>query len=468
MSFFNDIKFNINSFKGDILNTLKSSFRPEQILRNALNQSLADLSVPRGDLNNIRPGDVVIESIALVSDDGHKVADLTTHVTEFNVYESILSPIMYATFALRDATGQEEHFRFSGHEMIVVRMNTPQCDVVEYKMHVMGEPYDKKISDNNKQTTYKINCCSLEAYLNAGPGFIQFMEYKDNVKNVVEKILKDNLNTSKNLHIDSTKGIEEGKFLLQHPFEAISHLKHTARSPRYPSHLFVFFENKNGYYFTTVERLIESGRKEQDANHTDKVFFFDTARNEDVAQAKMRNIIAYNKISGNDAGAKLVYGTGVRTAGIDTVLGNYTQSLMKTGAESSFQRSDSTGVNKNYPDMAGMYGARNPVRKLAVLNDVYDNHEERLSKMNSAQTYAISLVENVSQIEVYGDTELTVGDVISIDLPTATSMASFDGRINEKDSGNYLVAALRHIVLNSDRPQHVTCMELLKVGVKEK
>lgn len=472
MSFLGEIKSSIKSFKGDILSSLRSSFNPRNILNNAVSQVVDQLNTPRVTLNDIRPGDIAIDHIALTDINGQRVADLMAYVTEFSIYESIYSPVMFATFIIRDAVGQEEHFRFTGHEMIDLTMfMPPDRKLVNIKMHVMGEPYDRVLTNNNKQAIYKINACSLEAFVNAGPGFIAHEAYDDNVKNVVTKLFNDHIrprSPDKPFHVEDTKGIVKGDIILSHVFEAINNFKYTAVSKKYPSHLFVFFENKEGFHFTTVEGLMERGRDDVDQERTDKIFYFDAARNEDIAQVKMRNILAYNRLSGNDAGAQLAFGTDLRASGIDMVTANYTTVLQNSNRlASETQRSDTGGGSVNPGDLGQIYGARNPVRKLAVLNDVYRNHEEVLNRITTDQTYAMRLTEQISWIEIYGDLEIKAGDVISIEMTSASSIDNFQGYDNTKDSGNYLVAAVRHMVLMSDRPQHVMSLEILKVGTQE-
>jgi hypothetical protein len=71
------------------------------------------------------------------------------------------------------------------------------------------------------------------------------------------------------------------------------------------------------------------------------------------------------------------------------------------------------------------------------------------------------------QILVYGDTELTVGNVIKCTIANPTSFESNQNKPAQK-SGLYLVTSLRHMILASDRPQHLISMELRRNKPLEK
>jgi hypothetical protein len=84
----------------------------------------------------------------------------------------------------------------------------------------------------------------------------------------------------------------------------------------------------------------------------------------------------------------------------------------------------------------------------------------------NATTFVQSLTQNIVQIHVYGDTEIRLGDVIKCNFPSATS-AENDSGTSRLDSGNYLVTKIRHMVINSDRPQHTMALELVKGNLLE-
>ena len=62
---------------------------------------------------------------------------------------------------------------------------------------------------------------------------------------------------------------------------------------------------------------------------------------------------------------------------------------------------------------------------------------------------------------IYGDSNLSVGDVIECTFPTVPDMGDTTTRPST-DTGYYLITHLRHIILNTDRPQHVISCNLYR------
>lgn len=459
----------ISSFKGfgsNLIGSVKSALNVNSILKNALHQAVG-LNTPKEPGTDFRNGDIKIESISLISEDGNRVYDLLSQVVNINVYESILSPIIFANISVNDGIGLESIFPLNGHELIVFRFGTPGTKTYQYTFRVMGRPVGVQHSDNQKYKTYEIRLCSLEAFINASTGFIESMSYEDNISNVITRILKDYLKTTKNLRIDKTKGIEKNTITLVHPFQAVNHLRHIARSDKYQSHLWVFYENnRDGYVFTTVERLMENGAKLINQDLSDKRFFFDTLRNDAFDMFKYRNIIAYNKITGSDPGAVIARGgLAGQAVGFDLYTGKRSTILYKDEvSDAKTVKSDTGGTNINPASFIANYGSVATDRKFMILNSAYSDQQDLLVKAVNNQAYITKLTQNITQIEIYGDFEIAVGDVIELNLPITTPFTDKQGKLHDHDKGNYLVAAVRHMILNSDRPQHVMSMELLKVG----
>jgi len=72
-----------------------------------------------------------------------------------------------------------------------------------------------------------------------------------------------------------------------------------------------------------------------------------------------------------------------------------------------------------------------------------------------------------AQIMVYGDSNISVGDVIECQFPRSisTGRESSDPQSGSElsdDSGYYLITHLRHMILNTERPQHVISCNLMR------
>jgi hypothetical protein len=56
--------------------------------------------------------------------------------------------------------------------------------------------------------------------------------------------------------------------------------------------------------------------------------------------------------------------------------------------------------------------------------------------------------------------------MIECRLPSGVDTTTDDG-MSRLDSGSYLVAKVRHIILNGDRPQYTQALELIKNDIQE-
>ena len=152
--------------------------------------------------------------------------------------------------------------------------------------------------------SYKLQLVSAELMRNA-TRYVN-RSYNGNINDIVTSIIKEDLQTEKPINIDKTSGIEKGTITRLNPFQAIDFLRRRAVSNEYKSSSYVFYESRDGYVFTTMEKLISLGQRSIDSGHNDKEFFFDTVRHDNIADVSIRNIISYNVISFGDTITKAV------------------------------------------------------------------------------------------------------------------------------------------------------------------
>jgi hypothetical protein len=82
-------------------------------------------------------------------------------------------------------------------------------------------------------------------------------------------------------------------------------------------------------------------------------------------------------------------------------------------------------------------------------------------KLGILKQYIEELTKHIIQIYVYGDSDITVGDMIKCNFSDITSFDNTTG-LDRIDTGNYLVAKVRHCILNQDRPQYNMSLELIR------
>lgn len=72
----------------------------------------------------------------------------------------------------------------------------------------------------------------------------------------------------------------------------------------------------------------------------------------------------------------------------------------------------------------------------------------------------------VLHITIYGDSEITVGDVITLNIDESSGLQSDETKeTSSVMSGNYLVTKVRHALTMSDTPEYYMALEVVKDGV---
>lgn len=411
------------------------------------------------------PGDVDIR-ITLMSQDGQRKYNLISQCTGVEIYESITSPAMFAELFISDSMGLYQSFPLIGEEFVLIELKSPDKTGLKSARYLFraDEIRDKKVGENNKNVTYTIPLYSAELIDNAKVYVNK--TYEDSVNNIVKNIFEEYIKSEKPIKIDDTTGVEKVTITRLQPFRAIDFLRRRSISNKYLSSSFVFYENRDGYNFTTIEKLLFEGSKKIGFG-SDKRFFFDTARKENIKDVTNRNIIAYNQITNGSQLSQIQTGgfTSIQQT-YDIISGGIRRvSYTDNVGGDKFKLGSDSAASKNTTDFVRQHG-----KTTAVVNikpTAGDRPEMNIGEsMVSRRAFANKVAQNITQIHIYGDTELSIGDVIKCDLPAAIDANDNKGK-SRLDSGNYLVSKLRHMITIGDRPQHTMSLELIRGFLEE-
>ena len=424
--------------------------------------SEADSTVksPSGD---IQPGDISIDSITLLSEDRQRKYSLMSQVVGIDIWESLMSPCIFCELTVADAIGLYQSFPIIGEEYVSIKFKTPgSTSPVNYLFRV-NKIEDKKVSDNNMMVTYRLQLVSVELMRNATR--LVNRSYNGNIHDIVTSIVKEDLQTEKPIIIDKTTGIEKGTITRMTPFKAIDFLRRRSVSGEFKSSSYVFYESRDGFVFTTLEKLIQKGQKSVDSEHNDKQFFFDTVRHDNIKDVSIRNIISYNVISFADTITKAAEG-GIKNEvnSFDLVTGDIKKVTYKDDGRAGFKNMDKNGAPTSTSGFIRKHGQTTAVRKIMpISSDLPATQRPEMASLLAAFTQNVS--QNITRIHVYGDSEIRIGDVIKCTLPAAISADKSEQ--SRLETGNYLVTKVRHLILNNDRPQHTMALELIKGNFAE-
>jgi hypothetical protein len=407
------------------------------------------------------PGDVDIHKLMLYSDDGCRAFDITGQVHYMDIYESILSPIIYAELTIEDSIDLQRQFPLIAEEYVEIEYSVGNAHKhSKFKLHVKGIN-NLEISPQQKWKGYTISLVSMEMLKNVNQNVDR--KFDGDIGTSVQKILKEYLKTDKALNIEATRGIDNVLVTRLEPLKAIDMMRRRAVSKKYLSSSFVFYENKYGYNFETVEAIFDRNKN----GVGDKVFMYSSTAAADSKVNTFRNIIAYRQVSFADSIDKIQQGgLSNKVGALDLVTGgyqilNYTNNL----AADRFTTADAASAGQNSSAFERLHGKT--TAKTLLVPTASDRNESFLpNKLSILQAYTQKITQNLVHVYIYGDSEITAGDVIECSLPEAVA----DTGTPEPDrlaSGKYLVAKCRHCFTLGPKPLYTQSLELIKTSFLE-
>jgi hypothetical protein len=424
------------------------------------------LNPKKASSDNIRPGDIDLIDVVLMSEDQQRAYSLISQAVTLDIYESIMSPVMWCEVTIADSMGLLQSFPILGEEYIKIVFQTPgwKGAPAEYLMRVNAVT-NKQATQNNKRITYTLQCCSSEMMTNVQRTVT--LRETDTTANIIEKILKDELRTNKQIYIERTAGIEEILLTRVSPFSAIDFLRQRSVSPTYEASAFSFYENRKGYWFASIEKLFDYGKKQVESGNHDKIFFYDTSRKDSIEDMTMRNILAYNQMQFGDSLTQVQSGAlNNQVQNFDLITGDiqrvtYTDNL---GAD-RLQSTSDTSAGGHTTSFTRSHGKTTPKTRLITTRS--DRPETNIvDRLTRTSAFAQKIAQNITQIHIYGDSDIQVGDIIECRFPSGVDTDN-DSGLSRLDSGSYLVAKVRHMILSGDRPQYTQALELIKTDLQE-
>lgn len=406
------------------------------------------------------PGSVHINKIELHSNDGNRSQSLIGMVSSFDVYESITSPAITATVQIYDSIDLLRKFPIIGEEHVLLEWMTSFRDnPISLKLFVKsieGIVYD----ENMKFKEYTLTLVSEEILLDASKRI--HIKYETDIGDAVRKLFSEVLGSTKNLEIESTKGIDKVLLSNTSPMRGIDKLRQRAISKKYISSSYVFYENNKGYYFETIENIFDRERKV-----SDKIFFFDAAIPTSIDFSSYRNILNYQQLRSSDV-IERISGGGLsnQVSSLDLTTGKYTiLNYTNNIGQDKFRSVDDTSIGVNTTQFEREHGKT--TQKTMFMTIASDRGENFIpSKISVLQAFVKKLIQNIIEIQIFGDSDLAAGNVIECNITDSIGLTE-GSSIDRLMSGKYLVSKLRHSIFMGDVPYYTQSLELIKGGFME-
>ena len=404
-------------------------------------------------------GDVSIDKVKIITAKGF-YQDVGAQVINVQFYEDLFAPFITGSLILKDSLDLVNLFPFIGEEYLELEISTPTLD----KNNIKGKYYIYKMTNRemvaDKSVVYQLHFISVEAVVDLNKKTSRV--FGDKISKMIEPFIKDKtfgLESDKKVIIEDT--LNNIKYISNYwtPVQNIMYLADTAintnRSPSY-----VFFENRDGFYFISLERLYTAGVFQD--------FVYDKyTRDDRPGGGSIRNPEKdYKRILEISIPTAFDYMDRIRSGMLSSRQVSYdvTKKTYSAKNYNMFQRFEQQKHLNKYPINSDRSIFRAASRIITYpknfgnfngFGDVTNakSNQERLSLLKLAEANKIN-------ITVPGRCDYTVGQKIKLDLKRIEPLSKKDGDTTDKMfSGNYIIAAINHYV---DREKHECYMEIIK------
>ena len=444
-------------------------------------------------------GDYLVEKLELVTSAG-TVVDLRSLYLGLTLYEDIFSLTVSGTLTMHDSTNLTSLGPIIGQEYLYIKIRTPfdnndgstAIDFSENAFIVHSVVKREGISDNIQMVA--LSFVSQELIKNQRLKVTQ--SFTGTWSNIVEKIMTDSniLNSKKNITIEPSAGIKKYVSPNIRPFDIITHAKKQAVAAFKGEPTYLFYETMKGFNFKTLASLYNDpiqltySAMAPGASYQDGVL--------DIMK-ELSNIITFNIVANNDNIANYrtgVYGSKLITH--DVISKSYTTKIYNYHDNFQNEHHIVGGVNqgsKEFPLASEIlvteegkrvsdFAGRTFLCGTSLGNSGADSQHQTKNNTNPYMAYdpqkwlqrrnsQMIQLENALNltIEVFGNTLITVGHKVEINLPHIAVVESSDGKKTDKFyRGPFLIKTIRHDFTPSSSPQkHKMHLSLVKDSLEE-
>jgi hypothetical protein len=199
--------------------------------------------------------DYKISSLAIVTSAGQSV-DIRNIMLELNIYEDVFSPVITGDVTIGDGADIISTYMLHGNEFLLVDVDKPTLNKPIQKIFRIYKISDRKFGTASLQN-YTLYFCSEELLLSTQ--LLVSKSYKGlRIDQMVNDLLVNKLQVNPNKISNGIFSQTQTNFDIiiprMQPLEAIQWL--TPRAYNNNQNLWFFFENKDGFNFTSYENLI--------------------------------------------------------------------------------------------------------------------------------------------------------------------------------------------------------------------
>lgn len=404
-------------------------------------------------------GDVFIEKLVVTTSAG-KYQDITNQVIGIQIFEDIFSPFITGSLVIKDSLDLVNMFPLVGEERLDMKITTPALITgnMEYKFAITKMTNRTIIGD--RLTGYELHFISIESIVDVNIKISK--TYSGKCSDIVKTLLTDSefgLNSDKTIIIEETSNRTKYTSNYWSVIKNINYMADTSVNTNY-SPSFLFFENRNGFNFVSLETLYENAIYQEfvyDNYIRDVKSNGNSSRNITEDYKRIKNIkvpVSFDYIKRNQDG---LYGSRMYTYDITTKrTSDITYNMFDNYASEKHLNTNPVVSTK------ATYTYNSNILNIPKCSDSYTGYGDVTNTKTIQKRISLMAQINSNKIEitVAGRCDYTVGMKVNLKLTKIEPIKSEDSDIEDKLlSGNYIVSAINHVI---DRITHECNIELVK------
>ena len=440
-------------------------------------------------------GEFELVHAMISSKDGKVRADLLqdVQITELNIFENMYRSAITGSIIITDMREIITKFPFIGQEIFTLKIKTPS-PLIKEKIDIIDFTETRFIISNialrgqigSGAQVYDMTFVSEQAIVNNRKRISKsYVKVKSNIGEMVRDLLLQELGLPQDkIFIDETIGTRSLVMGNVNPHTFINTVAEEAISKKHGSPHYVFFENKNGLFFTSLQELYDKptrGLFHAGDKATDEDYLRNDPDSGKVIQS-YRRILDYTFFTENDlllnSKAGMIGGKVIEHNLFRKKLETKTFNYFDDNDYYKYTRIEGDKSERTYTDIFNDVSEDEitnsrisviPISKDINEHDMYfelkKTPNQKIKTVTDRQSRFIELNSGIGmKATIHGYTGLAVGDIVTINLPTIGGDDD-DGNINEIYSGDYLIQTLRH-TFSLPVSTHTITMDVVKDGLR--
>ena len=430
-------------------------------------------------------GDYDLGDVLIAGSSGARI-NVTDQVRELNIYQNIDSPYMSGNILIADSQGVAEILPLIGQERMLFSLKTPgHIGTIDFNQyHAIIYNIEKRFSTTDREQTLLLNWTTLEHHRDLRIRISA--SFEGNISEIIEQILtkKEYLNTKKPINIDPTFNIRKYVIPNLTPFEAIDLLRVEAISEKEQAPHFLFYENPAGFHFRSLDNHIGQ-KKNLSVQH--KNTYRSQPPEYNNPEKNLSTILYWEVDDNSNTYSSTIYGMYASTLFYHDIFNKNIQKFEFDYIKDSFGKRNSTnqehkgsgsniaGTKLNdektitefpeskifvHPTASDKLHSTSDGEVIGTDNNAEEWLQESQSRELEREYYTL-------KIETYGDTNIMVGDLIEIIIPSNRPLGKSGGgeQMDPFLSGRYLITSLHHQVTPTEST-HYMVMTVMKDSVQ--